>query len=123
MRKLRYLWSAPVLALVLAGSAHATTLVSQGLRVAPGDVASCTIVNAGTKEIAVLFELVNNDGSVAGEDDASVLPGGEGSQAFPDVTGGLHCRFTGAFSKRDVRASMNVTSPPGFGTIATAPAQ
>lgn len=51
MGKFRWLWSAPILALVLAGPAHATTLVSQGLNVAKGNAVSCQIVNAGTKAI------------------------------------------------------------------------
>jgi len=53
MKTIRSWWSAPVLALVLAGAAHATTLFSQTLRVGAGDVPACNIVNAGTKEIAV----------------------------------------------------------------------
>lgn len=123
MRTIRSLWSVPVLALALAGPAHAATLVSQGLRVASGDIANCLIVNAGTKEITVKFELLNVNGEVAGEDEASVLPGGQSSQPFPGNTGSAHCRFTGAFSKRDVRASIDVTSGSDFGTRATAPAQ
>jgi hypothetical protein len=123
MKTIRSWWSAPVLALVLAGAAHATTLFSQTLRVAPGDLPACNIVNAGPKEIAVKFELLNVNGEVAREDELSVLPGGANGKSFNGITGNFHCRFSGAFSKRDVRASMDVLSAPEFGTIVTAPAQ
>jgi len=49
-----------------------------------------------------------------------VLPGAENGGSFKGNTGkgntgNFHCRFSGAFSKRDVRASMDVISGSGFG--------
>src|SRR5262245_19217406 len=110
MRKLRYSWSAPVLVLVLAGPAAATTLVSPALRVGKGDFPACNIVNAGTEDITVKAELfgVNND--VIDQAIFTVSAGSQNGNATGGVTGNCHCRFSGAFSKRDVRASMDVLS-------------
>jgi len=122
MRNYRSLWSAAVLALVLAGPAAATTLLSQTLRVASGDFPSCNIVNAGTREITVKAELLDVHGGVADEQTFTVLPGGESGNSTSGVIGNCHCRFIGAFSKRDVRASMDVLSGADLGTRVTAPA-
>lgn len=125
MKTFSWLWSAPVLALVLAGAAHATILFSQTLRVGAGDVASCSIVNAGTKDFGVQVDLLDGNGAPFAEDEFSVSPGGANSKSFVGTTGNFQCRFSGVFSKRDVRASIEVLSGSGvgFGTIVTAPAQ
>ena len=122
MRKLIWLWSAPVLALVLAGPAAATTLLSQTLRVAKGDRPSCNIVNAGTQQINVTVELLDVGGQVADELNFNVPPGGESGLSNSGLTGNFQCRLSGAFNKRNVRASMDVLSGSDFGTRVTAPA-
>ena len=106
MRKLIWLRSAPVLALVLAGPAAATTLLSQTLREAKGDSPSCNIVNAGTQQITVTAELLDGVGQVADEVTFAVPPGGESGALTGGVTGNFECRLSGAFNKRNVRASM-----------------
>src|SRR5262245_12122886 len=122
MKKFRSLWSAPVLALVLAGPAAATTLLSQTLRVAKGDSPSCNIVNAGTQQLNVTTELLDGLGQVADEVNFNVPPRGQSGSSTGGVTGNFQCRFSGAFNKRNVRASIDVLSGSDSGTRVTAPA-
>src|SRR5262245_20595036 len=124
MRKIRSSWSAAALALALAGPAHATTLVTQGLRVGAEDLVTCQIVNAGTREIGGQIELLDELGGSEATT-FSVVPGAEANVAFIGTPGSFHCRFTGAFSKRDVRASIHLILPQAAfsETAATAPAQ
>lgn len=123
MTVLRWLWSAPVLALMLARPAHAvTTLVSPELSVLGTDTAICRIVNAGAKEIAVTIQLVGGDGSIVVEKETRVAPGNSDINVGDGFSsGGFYCRFIGAFSKSLVRASVDLVDPD-FRTTVIAPA-
>jgi len=104
---------------VVAHGAHATTLVSPYVAVSFGDGVGCLIVNVGTKDITAKIEVVSINGTVLQQGDPVVAPGrAEFVYAYGIVT--AHCRFTGDFSKKKVRASVDVYS--GGRTIAVAPA-
>jgi len=121
MRMLTRLLSAPVLALALAGTAHASTLVTPSVSVKSGDTLVCRIVNAGEETVTVDVDIVDFLGARLKGGPDVVEPGEVGIQVLVQTTTSAYCRFTGAFSKQRVRASVDVLSEGH--TIAVAPAQ
>jgi|GEM_PF-6520767 len=106
-----------------SSSAHALTLWSPSVSVTNVDNSlDCRIVNAGTAPITVLFEIVDGDGAVVADDTFEVPAGGARGLNLADTAEAGHCRFSGKFKRKAVRATIAVMD--GFGrTISIAPAQ
>ena len=101
---------------VVAHGAHATTLVSPYVAVSFGDGVGCLIVNVGTKDITAKVELLKYDGTLLNVDFLDVAPGQARDINSSFVPGG-YCRFSGDFSKKKVRASVNVLSASGGAVV------
>jgi hypothetical protein len=99
----RALFLAVLFSGVAAHGAHAATLISPYSYRSMG----CMIVNVGTKDITAKIEILDFNGAVLHEGDRLVPPGGA-RDVFQTIsnTGG-YCRFSGDFSKKKVRASLN----------------
>jgi hypothetical protein len=113
MRKFIWLWSAPVLALVLAGPAHAGTLATPSVFTGTGtDFVDCTAVNVGESPIASLtVRLFPRPGGAEGEEKTcvNVVPGDICFTAVdvPPFDVG-HCKVIFTGSKRNVRGSISL---------------
>jgi hypothetical protein len=119
----RIAWLCAVSILAAASPAWATTLVSPSVSVTNVDnTLDCRLVNAGKKPISVLFEIVNGDGVVSSSDTFEVPAGGARALALVDTNLAGHCRFTGKFPKKGVRATISVLDELSR-TISIAPAQ
>ena len=104
-------WFAPVLVVLLAASAHATTLVSPELEPAPLDQFVCRIVNAGTESIIVDIGIVSDfGGELSTSADGVVVDAGRSTLVSDGDNGGapLHCVFSGNFPKGKVRATAEI---------------
>jgi hypothetical protein len=105
----------------LSTGASALTLVSPNVTVSDADnILFCRAVNAGKATINVQFELLDQDGVVVASDDFAIAPGGTRALQLANAAAAVSCRFTGAFKRKGVRASIDIVS--GGRTIAIAPA-
>ena len=112
-----------VVVLAAASPAGALTLISPNVGVTNVDNSlDCRIVNAGEAPISVLFEIVDAEGAVVASDTFDVPAGGARALSVTNqaVTG--HCRFTGTFKRKAVRAAVAVLDELSR-TISIAPAQ
>ena len=108
------LWSSlalvPLLVLGAAAAAHATVLVSPAITAPQGDSVGCRIVNTGTANITVQIALMQPNGDDYFTDNNVVVRPGHmwnsGVIAFPTIH--AYCKFSGAFNKAYVRASIHV---------------
>jgi hypothetical protein len=101
-----------VLCLSLGVPAYAlTALITPSMTKAAADTLRCRIVNAGTKDITVTLEMINEAGLVVGlAADAPLPPGEVEAIALGSVPESAYCRFTGTFKKASVRASIDLVS-------------
>ena len=106
-----------------ADGAHAATLVSPSLTASTGagDVIACIIVNTSSKDITANVELLSFEGAVLKQSTLDVLPGRVRDVSLGAIPGG-YCRFSGKFSAKKVRASINAISS-GLQTLAVVPAE
>lgn len=103
--------------------AHAATLVSPSLHASTsaGDLVACIIVNASSKDITANVELMSFQGTVLKQETVNVPPGVVDDVSLGGIPGG-YCRFSGKFTSKKVRTSINVIGPALL-TRAVAPAQ
>jgi hypothetical protein len=117
---------APLLALLLAGPAQATTLLSPTVSVLGGNQVACQVTNGGAKPTTVKVELLDDlasNATLGGGESVTVVPDGSDRVVFAGTSGGnLHCRFTGTFSKALVRADIEILNSD-FLTLLVAPAR
>lgn len=107
------------LALGFAGSAHATTVLnSSALEVVSGTAGLCRITNLGTKVIDVRIDQIDFAGTVTDSEPRQVDPGATADEFSLDGVGTFRCRFTGNFSKSQVRALVGMLITQGEMTIA-----
>jgi len=106
-----------------ADGAHAATLVSPALlaSTASGELVACIIVNASSKAITANVELMSFLGAVLKQETVNVAPGQVDDVTLGGISGG-YCRFSGKFTAKKVRASINVIAP-ALQTRAVAPAE
>jgi hypothetical protein len=88
----------------------ASVAVTPMLTIAQFDSVSCRIVNTGTAAITVRIELRDENGDDYFDDEGVVVPPGTMKSRGVYVPYVIHayCRFSGAFNKAYVRASINV---------------
>jgi hypothetical protein len=113
MRKFRSLWSGPVLALVLAGLAHAGMLATSGIfSGSDTQLVDCLAINVGESPIAsVTVQLVptsNSDGK--GDSFTCVNVPGETCEDLIDTPPFFsgHCKIIFTGSRKNVRASVSL---------------
>lgn len=106
-----------------ADRAHAATLVSPSLiaSTASGEFVACIIVNVSSKDITANVELMSFQGTVLKQETVNVPPGVVDDVSLGGIPGG-YCRFSGKFTSKKVRTSINVVGP-ALQTRAVAPAQ
>lgn len=109
--------------IVAGGGAHAATLVSPSLiaRAGAGDLVACIIVNASTKDITATVEVMSFEGAVLKQRILTMTPGLVRDASLGGIPGG-YCRFSGKFTGKKVRTSINVIDSGGQ-NIAVAPAE
>ena len=90
--------------------AHAVTvLATPTMGITGGDFARCRIVNLGTRGMLVGIELWTTSGDLVFHENFAVQPrsiGTAGWLANPALNG--YCKFTGTFTKDQVRASIEL---------------
>lgn len=108
---------------VAGGAAHAATLVSPSLiaRAGAGDFVACIIVNASSKDITASVEVMSFEGTVLKQANRDLSPGQVRDVSLGGIPGG-YCRFSGKFTGKNVRTSINVIDSGGQ-NIAVAPAE
>jgi hypothetical protein len=110
-------------ALLAASSSSALTLISPNVGVTNVDNSlDCRLVNAGSAPISVLFEIIDAEGAVVASDAHEIPAGGARALAVTDTALAGHCRFSGKFKRKAVRATVSVLDQFSR-TIAIAPAQ
>jgi hypothetical protein len=110
-------------AVLAVAPASALTLVSPNVGVTNVDNSlDCRIVNAGSAPITVLFEILDGQGTVVADDTFEVPAGGARALTLADTAVAGHCRFSGKFKRKAVRAAISVLDPFSR-TISIAPAQ
>jgi hypothetical protein len=121
MKRSRSLRFAPILVLVLTTSAHAlTTLVTPEVDAGTQDVVFCRVVNEGQKAVTVRTEIVLNNNADVNDFTEPVAPGQSESLTVAGPVS-ARCRFSGSFSRRTVRGSIDLKTD--VRTILVAPAQ
>jgi hypothetical protein len=109
--------------LAVASASSALTLVSPNVGVTNVDNSlDCRLVNAGSAPISVLFEIVDAEGAVVASDTYEIPAGGARALAVTDTAVTGHCRFSGKFKRKGVRAAVSVLDQYSR-TISIAPAQ
>ena len=108
--------------LAAAAPARGLTLVSPNVGVTNVDNSiDCRLVNAGSAPISVLFEILDGEGAVVASDTFEVPAGGARALTVTDTAVTGHCRFTGKFKRKAVRAAVSVLDAVSR-TISIAPA-
>lgn len=111
------------LLIATATPAHAgARLVSSRLSATSNQFGHCGIVNAGRKAVTLTVEVVAFNGPVLAESEVSIEPGASSGVSSGGGPLTFYCRFTGAFSKKNVRASASVNIAGG-GTVVAIPAE
>ena len=101
-----------------------TVLATPPLGTQGGDIARCRIVNLGTRGILVGIELWTTTGDLVFHENFAVQPGSIGTAGWlANPVLNTYCKFTGSFSKDQVRASIESYHPSGITTsVLVAPA-
>lgn len=97
-------------AILVAGAAHAATLVSPPLYLQPGDLYRCGVVNGSTKPITSVKIQATINGSYVGSgftEDCGTLPASEACAGDNEAGGASlrYCTLTFTGSKTYVRAA------------------
>ena len=93
--------------LAAASPARAATLISPNVGVTNTDNSiDCRLVNTGSNPVSVLFEILDGDGAVFASDTFEVPAGGARALTVTDQGVAGHCRFTGKFKRKAVRAAI-----------------
>jgi hypothetical protein len=118
---------APLLGLVLAGAAHATTLFTPPLVPEGTNLLDCYIVNVSDKERVVTITVLNREGEAVvvpldvtlqpGEEKVVTAPASEEPSDAP-----RYCKFIVEGLRSNYRASVLVREP-GRGSISALPAE
>lgn len=92
-----------------APPAYALTLVSPNVGVTnTANSLDRRLVNTGSAPISVLYEILDAEGAVVASDTFEVPAGGARALSVTDQAVIGHCRFTGKFKRKAVRAAVSV---------------